>query len=108
MKNKSLLVVLLLAFTSCAGWGRQCSSYTAENFGADWLVAQYKVDGTVLRCWKMENTSVTNESGSDGIYWKSPGGHLVHISGWYNRVQVERDDWKGAAEDLGVDLSTCK
>jgi hypothetical protein len=31
----------------------------------------------------------------------------VHISGWYNRVQVNNGDWNGAAAALGIDLSRC-
>jgi hypothetical protein len=40
--------------------------------------------------------------------WLDPhGSHLVHISGWYNRVQVNNGDWNGAAATLGIDLSRC-
>lgn len=31
----------------------------------------------------------------------------MHISGWYNRVQVSRGDFQGAARELAIDLATC-
>lgn len=100
--------VLFLAFGGCAGWGRGCSSWQAENFGSDWVVAQFDQKGEPFNCWKLTDTSITNEKGSDGIYWKSPDDHLVHISGWYNRVQVNRSDFAGAAKQVGVDITACK
>ncbi len=107
-KNRSFLVVLLMSMASCAGMQRSCASCTAEKFGADWIVVQYKMDGVPLNCWQMPSTSIDNEQGSDGIYWQSPDGHLVHISGHYNRVQVKGGDYAGAAEHIGVDLKRCK
>lgn len=100
--------VIAIGLAGCAGFNRSCSSCNAESFGADWLVAQYRYDGTVMKCWRLENTSIANEEGSDGVYWKTPLGHLVHISGWYNRVQVEAKGWADAAAALGVDLDGCK
>lgn len=100
------LPFILLA--GCAGQMRSCSAGMAERFGADWLIAQYKTDGTPLHCWRLPDTSVVNETGSDGIYWKDPRGHLVHISGWYNRVQVTGGDWAGAAASIGVDIGVCR
>lgn len=50
--------------------------------------------------------SVANEDGTDGIYWQQDG-HLVHISGWYNRVQVDDDKFEAAAALLGVELARC-
>ncbi len=87
---------------------RECSDCTAKSFGGDWLIVQYKMDGEPIACWKLEDTAVTNEPNSDGVYWKAPGGHLVHISGWYNRVQVDHSDFVGAAAQLGIDLEACK
>lgn len=79
----------------------------AESFGGNWIIVQFGAGGLPFNCWKLEDVSVTNETHSDGIYWKAPDGHLVHISGWYNRVQVERGDWTGAAKALGVELNRC-
>lgn len=107
MKHKILQIALCLTLAGCAGFSRSCSSDIAVAFGANWLVVQYRYDGEAMRCWKLSGTSVENETGSDGIYWKSPEGHLVHISGWYNRVQVAHEDWAGAASSLGVDLKKC-
>ena len=106
MRHRFLL--LLLCFAGCAGFGRQCSSYNAENFGSDWIIVQYGIDGKPFNCWVLKETSVANETGTDGLYWKdSETKHLVHISGWYNRVQVERGDKGSAAELLGIDLTRC-
>lgn len=102
------LIVLCMMLTSCAGLERSCSSGIATTFGADWIVVQYRNDGVVLQCWRLPNTSITNEQNSDGIYWKSPDGHLVHISGWYNRVQVSNKNWSAAAHQLGLDLTKCE
>lgn len=96
------VILLLLTLAGCAGIGRGCSSW---SFGADWLIVQYRNDGTMFKCWRLPSTSVTK---SDGIYWKDPRGHLVHISGWYNRVQVSDGDWAGAAGSLDLDLKACR
>ena len=100
-----MLVALLLP--GCAGFNRGCSAWQAENFASDWIVVQNDMSMTPQRCWKLPNTSITNEPSSDGVYWLGKGGHLVHISGWYNRVQVTNGDWNGAARSLGIDLSRC-
>lgn len=97
-----------LVLASCAGWQRSCSSFNAEQFGSDWIVVQYKMDGTPFNCWKLPSTSITNEGGSDGIYWKDVNTtHLVHISGWYNRVQLGTGKWSEAATLLGVEADKC-
>ena len=98
---------MLTFLVGCAGANRQCSAGMAKSFGANWVVAQCRYDGSVLRCWKLSDASIDNEPHSDGIYWQSPEGHLVHISGWYNRVQVSHAGWEAAAASIGVDLSKC-
>lgn len=106
MLRKIIAVVLLFSCVGCAGIQRSCSSFSAQNFGSNWIVVQYGYNGDPINCWKLENVSVANEDGSDGIYWKdSITGHLVHISGWYNRVQVEGGRFEEAAKLLGVELS---
>ena len=108
-KGVTLGKYLLLSFLAgCAGMQRSCSSCMAEEFAADWIVAEYNYMGTPTHCWKLENTSIANESQSDGIYWLDRGTHnLVHISGWYNRVQVENNMWQEAANSLGISLDRC-
>jgi hypothetical protein len=103
--NRFFPALLLLA--GCAGWQRDCNSSVASSFGADWIVLQYGFDGTPINCWKLTNTGITNEQGTDGIYWQDPAGHLVHISGWYNRVQVNNNDFAGAAKSIGIELDRC-
>jgi len=103
--NKFFPALLLLA--GCASWERDCNSSVASSFGGDWIVLQYGFDGSPINCWKLTNTAITNETGTDGIYWLNPGGHLVHISGWYNRVQVSNGDYAGAAKSIGIELDRC-
>jgi hypothetical protein len=107
IKDALLRGVFLLGLAGCTGVSRDCSSWSAGAMGADWVVAQYRYDGTVLRCWRLPGTSIGNEQGSDGIFWQSPEGHLVHLSGWYNRVQVEGGGWDSAAASIGVALKEC-
>jgi hypothetical protein len=76
--------------------------------GGDWLLVQYRFDGTPINCYQLRNTPVTNETASDGIYWQDEGGHLVHISGWVNRVQVHGGKFEEAAKTLGVEMQYCK
>jgi hypothetical protein len=92
----------------CAGVSRDLSSKIASEIGADWIVVQYRFDGTPINCWKLNDAGISNEPASDGIFWKdSTTGHLVHISGWYNRVQVVNRDFLSAARLVGVDAAAC-
>jgi hypothetical protein len=108
MKSWILTCACIAAGWSCAGISRDVSSRIASDFGADWIVVQYRFDGTPINCWKLRDVGIDNEPASDGIFWKdSATGHLVHISGWYNRVQVTRHDFASAARLVGVDASSC-
>lgn len=98
------MAVLLL--TGCAGFQRSCSSFNAQNFASDWIVVQYSYNGVPINCWKLPNTSISNEDHSDGIYWLDQNtGNLVHISGWYNRVQGR--NWATSAKTLSIDEKLC-
>lgn len=109
LKKWTLGTLAALTVVGCAGINRSCSSCVAENFATDWIVLQYDFSGKPINCWKLSNTSITNEQSSDGIYWlDNSTKNLVHISGWYNRVQVERGAWKEAAKSIGVNLDKCK
>jgi len=106
--RRVVLFVLIALSAACAGVNRSCSSWGASNFGADWVVVQYRMDGTAFNCWKLESVAIDNESNTDGIYWKdSATNHLVHISGWYNRVQVTMKQFADAAPLVGVDIAQC-
>lgn len=109
MKRILSLTLLALLLVGCAGFNRGCSAWNAQNFGSDWLVVQYKMDGQPMNCWVLKGESVSNEHSSDGIYWKdTTTGHLVHISGWYNRVQLDGSTGLAeAAKLVGVDASKC-
>lgn len=106
MKKIMSLVLTLLFVGACAGWQRDCSSCTAGSLGADWIIVQYANDGAPIACWKLDDVAVSNEDKSDGIFWVQDG-HLVHISGWYNRVQVDGGRYAQAAQLLGVRLGLC-
>ena len=107
-----VIAVITLAacqfLASCTSWSRDYSSWSASNLGANWIVVQYRFDGTPINCWKLHDVGISNETQSDGIYWKdSTSSSLVHISGWYNRVQVLTDDYRIAARLIGVDSGVC-
>jgi hypothetical protein len=106
MRWKRLFILgFFLMMAGCAGFQRGCSSCTAQSFGSDWIVVQYAANGDPINCWRLQNVSIANETNSDGVYWKEGSGHLVHISGWYNRVQVDGGRFEEAARLLGVELS---
>ncbi len=108
MQNRIWVLVLFsLMIAGCDGFTRGCQSRIAQDFGADWIIVQYNNNGEPVLCWVLDDESVANEATSDGIYW-SQDGHLVHISGWYNRVQVKDSNWTNAAISVGVDLTRCK
>ena len=73
--------------------------------GADWIVVQYDMNCQPKMAWLLRGTGITNEGYSDGIYWYDPAGHLIHISGWYNRIQVKGEQFEAAAKLLGVDVN---
>lgn len=108
MQNQIKTIIFSLFLIGCAGFQRDCNSFQTTNFGGDWIIVQYKFDGAPINCWKLNNTAVSNENATDGIYWLEPSGHLVHISGWYNRVQVSNNDFAQAASSIGVDIRRCK
>lgn len=113
------VILCAIFLTGCASLNRACSSCSATHFGASWVVVKNDLNGKPFRCWMLSDVSVTNESGSDGIYWKSPEGHLVHVSGNYDYVQVQSDrnklysernvsSWEEALNELGLTEDTCK
>ena len=107
--KKVMSYASLLFLAGCAGLSKDCSSCNAESFGADWIIVQQSsLTGQAIKCWQLHNVSVSNEGGSDGIWWKDEYGNLIHISGNYNRVQVSDGKFKEAADSLGVVLEKCK
>lgn len=106
-KLKSLIVGLFLLF-GCASTERSCAAGCANDLGADWVIVQFGMDGKPFNCWKLRNVSVANEESSDGIYWFNDDNDLVHISGWYNMVQVNGGNYDRAAKSLGVEAHLCK
>jgi len=105
--KKTFVYFCVCCLAGCAGWGRQCTAFTAGSFGADWVIVQLDAYGKVIRCWQLENVSVANEELSDGIYWKNEAGNLVHLSGFYNRVQVNGHNWENAFATLGIKGESC-
>lgn len=99
---------LALLVTGCASFSRSCASCNAESFGSDWVLVQMDMSGNPFRCWELRNVSITNEEHSDGIYWQDEHGNLVHISNFYNRVQVSNGLWDDAYRSLGLTRDTCR
>lgn len=106
--TRKLSFWFLILLSGCAGLDRSCSSSCATSLGADWVIVQIDALGRPFRCWALENTSVDNEQSTDGIYWQSPNGHLVHISGFYNRVQVQGGRWSQALAEVGLTPEACR
>lgn len=104
IKNRMAAVVMAAALVGCAGMSRDCASCGTEMSGANWLVVQLCADGEIRNCWRLYGLAVANEDRSDGIWWVADG-QQVHISGWYNFVQVT--NWDSAAKQLGVELDRC-
>jgi len=103
------ILALLLLLSSCAGIGRSWTAGCNEKFGADWVIAQFDMNGKPFNCWTLHGDSVTNENASDGIVWKDRDtGHMVHLAGWYNRVMVSGGAFEEAANEIGIDLALCK
>lgn len=98
----------LALLAGCAGFQKDCIGTMAEGFGADWIIVQTDLSGRPFRCWALKDVSVSNESASDGIWWQTEGGNLVHISGLYNRVQVKGDRWDEAYAELGLTEEVCE
>lgn len=103
-----ITVVVIAGAVSWRGVSRGCSGCYAQNVGADWVVVQLDLAGEPFRCWELHSVSIANESQSDGIYWEEENGNLVHISGLYNRVQVEDESWEDAFDSLGLSQETCE
>lgn len=100
-----LAIVAIGLIVQLPGVRRCWTAFKAGAIGSDWIVVQFDMNGKPFNAWKYEGVSVTNETNSDGIYWTDPAEHLVHISGWYDRVQVSDKKFSEAARILGVDDS---
>ena len=108
IKNLKKLFYMTALLFGCAGTQRECSAMSAEEFGANWVVVQMDMGGRPFRCWKLTDVSIANEPHSDGVWWRSREGHLVHISGNYNRVQVNGNNWRTAFSEVGLTEQTCR
>lgn len=106
----AFLLVGALCLTGCdnKGYQRSQAIYNAETNGADWIITQDNQERVVVRCWILHNVSVANEEHSDGIHWLDNHNRLIHISGGYNRIMVDKGNWDDAAEQLDVkNLNMC-
>jgi hypothetical protein len=108
MMRKVILMIVLSVFTvGCAGMSKSCTQFNASSFGSDWIVAQYTTDGKAFHCWKLRGAVVEGTEGGS-VDWKdTTNGHLVHLTGWENRVQVVGGDFDTAGKLVGVDASLC-
>lgn len=102
-------IIPFLLLIGCANVKRNLYSDYAKQFGSNYIIVQYRADGVPMNCWQLKSTSISNEPNSDGISWiDSSTNNLVHISGWYNMVQVNNNDYEAAAKIVGADLAACK
>lgn len=108
-----VLIIILIIFFILFGLSfhrgarRGCTAVVADATGANWLIVTYNLYGDPFRCWELHEVAVTNESQSDGIYWKEANGNLVHLSGFYNRIQVTNGNWEAAFASLGITQEQC-
>ncbi len=100
------IVLFCLLFTGCAGLQRDCASGCASNIGSDWVIVQFAADGHTIHCWELHDVAVDSDNSND-VYWQTNSGHLVHIEGWYNRVQVQNGDFSDARRAMGLGEETC-
>lgn len=105
--KRALLIIGLAFTTACAGNAKACSQFSAQSFGSDWIVVQFAQDGHAFNCWKLHGAAVGSSEGGNVDWQDRVNGHLVHITGWENRVQVVRGDFEGAAALVGVDATRC-
>ena len=105
--RKLIILALLASCVGCAGTGKACSQMGASAFGSDWIIVQYRQDGTAFHCWKVRDAAVDSGQGGN-IDWKDrQTGHLMHITGWENRIQVAGGDFETAGRLVGVDSNLC-
>lgn len=108
MSRRLWKLIPMFLLVGCAGLARDCSAGCASSLGSDWIIAQYNYSGEQIHCWKLNDRSVGNEPSSDGIFWTDNNGHLVHIGGWYTRVQVVNGNYESAASNNNIDLKGCR
>ena len=98
-----LLALVISGVLMCAGPAglkTGLSSWQASAYGSDWLVVQYAQSGCTIATWELRDEAIKNEGDSDGIYFVSEGGAVVHLSGHY--VYVQSPTPKEAAQLLGL------
>jgi len=105
---KQVMLFVLVAFTvACAANQKACAQFSASSFGTDWIVVQYDMSGKPFHCWKLHDTAVDSSEGGNVDWQDRNNGHLVHLTGWENRVQVVKGDFDGAAKLIGVNSNKC-
>lgn len=101
----SLCAAMLMA--GCAGVRKDWAQTNASAYGADWIVVQYAFDGRPFHCWKLTGASLDSETGGSINWQDTTHRHLMHVTGWENRVQVVDGDFATAARLLGVEAEKC-
>ena len=91
------IIVIILAITAIillVGPQRIYRSYKGwktDAYGAEWLVLQYAQDGSIIAYWELHKKSIGNETNSDGIYFTDNDGNVIHLSGHYIYIQVNKN-----------------
>lgn len=103
-----IIFIICLTIIGCAGIDKSLTSCCATNIGADWVIVQLDMNGNPIMCWKVYSVSLTSENTLDGIYWKdTKTGNLIHLSGWYNFVQVSGNNYEQACKTLNIVCDKC-
>jgi hypothetical protein len=85
-----LLLLVVFIVVGPRGCVRKVSSWSADAYGATWLVVQHAQDGSVINHWVLLDKSIGSESQSDGIYFTDHNGDVVHLSGHYVYMQTDK------------------
>lgn len=100
----SMVLLFLMGVVACmgpAGLKTQMSGWSASAYGSDWLVVQYAQSGCVISSWELKDEAIQNETSSDGIFFVSEDGSVVHLSGHYVYVQSPGVKTEEALRGLG-------
>lgn len=82
----------VIACMGPAGVKTSLSGWYASGYGSDWLVVQYAQSGCVIHSWDLQSEAIKNEGSSDGIYFVTEEGPVVHLSGHYTYIQNPTKD----------------
>ena len=73
-------------------------NYKADAYGSDWLVVQYDMTGSPIQYWELKDKSIGSEFNSDGIFFTDNDNLVIHLSGFYNYIEIKDNNFEKAKE----------